>query len=45
VAEEAHQANADLVIIDRGHTAQPFGRLRSHAFGIIQQSPCPVLSV
>jgi nucleotide-binding universal stress UspA family protein len=45
VAEEACQANADLVIIDRGHAAEPFGRLRSHAFGIIQQSPCPVLSV
>jgi nucleotide-binding universal stress UspA family protein len=44
VAEEARQSKADLVIIDRGHTAQPFGRLRSHAFGIIQQSPCPVLS-
>jgi nucleotide-binding universal stress UspA family protein len=45
VAEEARQINVDLVIIDRGHTAQPFGRLRSHAFGIIQQSPCPVLSI
>jgi nucleotide-binding universal stress UspA family protein len=45
VAEVARQANMDLVIIDRGHAAEPFGRLRSHAFGIIQQSPCPVLSV
>jgi nucleotide-binding universal stress UspA family protein len=45
VAEGARQANADLVIIGRGHTSEPFGRLRSHAFGIIQQSPCPVLSI
>jgi len=25
--------------------ASPFGRIRTHAFGIIEQSPCPVLSV
>jgi len=43
VAEEAR--HADLVIIDRGHTFEPLGRLRTHAFGIIHQSPCPVLSV
>jgi nucleotide-binding universal stress UspA family protein len=45
VAEEARQMDADLVIIDRGHASQPFGRLRTNALGIIQQSPCPVLSV
>ena len=45
VAEEARQARADLVVIGRGSIGEPFGRLRTHAFGIVQQSPCPVLSV
>lgn len=45
VVEEARQASADLVIIGRGSVSEPFGRLRTHAFGIIQRSPCPVLSV
>ena len=42
--EEARQGEADLVIIGRGTVSEPFGRLRTHAFGIIQSSPCPVLS-
>jgi nucleotide-binding universal stress UspA family protein len=45
VAEEARQENADLVIIGRRALSAPFGRLRTHVFGIIQRSPCPVLSV
>jgi nucleotide-binding universal stress UspA family protein len=45
VAEEARQSIADLVVIGRGSVSEPFGRLRTHAFGIIQRSPCPVLSV
>ncbi len=45
VTEEASQAGADLVIVGRGSVAEPFGRLRTHAFGIIQRSLCPVLSV
>ncbi len=44
VTEQARQTDADLVIIDRGHVSEPFGRLRTHSYGIIQQSPCPVLS-
>ena len=43
--EEARQEAADLMIIGRGAVSEPFGRLRTHAFGIIQRSPCPVLSV
>lgn len=43
--EEARQEQADLMIIGRGSISEPFGRLRTHAFGIIQRSPCPVLSV
>lgn len=45
VSEHARREGADLVIIGRGSVAEPFGRLRTHAFGIIQQSPCPVISV
>ena len=43
--EEARQENADLLIIGRGSVGEPFGRLRTHTFGVIQRSPCPVLSV
>jgi nucleotide-binding universal stress UspA family protein len=43
--ELARQQQVDLMIIGRGRVAEPFGRLRTHALGIIQRSPCPVLSV
>lgn len=45
VAEEATREHADLVIAGRGSLAAPFGRLRTHVYGIIQRAPCPVLSV
>lgn len=45
VTEEARQEDADLVLIGRGSLQSTFGRLRTHAYGIIQRSPCPVLSV
>jgi nucleotide-binding universal stress UspA family protein len=45
VTEEARQEGADLVIIGRGTLQAPFGRLRTHAYGIVQAAPCPVLSV
>lgn len=44
VAEEARQEQADLVIIGRRTLSAPFGRLRTHVFGIVQRSPCPVIS-
>lgn len=43
--ETAREEKADLVVVGRGAIAEPFGRIRTHAFGIIEQSPCPVLSV
>jgi len=43
--EEAREDKADLVVVGRGALSEPFGRIRTHAFGIIEQSPCPVLSV
>ena len=45
IAEEARQEGADLVIIGRGTVQSSMGRLRSHAYAIIQKSPCPVVSV
>ena len=43
--ETAREAHADLLIVERVAVAEPFGRIRTHTFGIIEQSPCPVLSV
>jgi len=44
-----HQAalgfSADLVVIGRGVIQRPFGRLRSGAYEIIREAPCPVISV
>lgn len=45
VREEALRAHAGLVLIGRGVLHGTLGRLRTHAYGIIRQSPCPVLSV
>jgi nucleotide-binding universal stress UspA family protein len=45
VTEQLRQEHADLAIVGRGSVSEPFGRLRTHSFGIIQRSPCPVLSV
>ena len=43
--EMAREEKADLLIVGRGSLTEPFGRIRTHAFGIIERSPCPVLSV
>lgn len=45
VREEARRHGADLVVIGRGILLETLGRLRTHAYGIIRHSPCPVLSV
>jgi nucleotide-binding universal stress UspA family protein len=45
IAEEARREEADLIILGRGLLSSPLGRLRSNAYAIIQQSPCPVVSV
>jgi nucleotide-binding universal stress UspA family protein len=44
-AEAAREEKADLVVLGRGAVREPFARLRAHSFGIIERSPCPVLSV
>jgi nucleotide-binding universal stress UspA family protein len=45
VKDAASKLGADLVIIGRGRVHQTLGRLRSNAYAIIRDSPCPVLSV
>jgi nucleotide-binding universal stress UspA family protein len=45
VREEARRHEADLILIGRGMLHETLGRLRTHSYGIIRQSPCPVLSV
>jgi len=45
VAQAAEQQGVNLVLIGRGSLQATLGRLRTHAYGIIHKSPCPVLSV
>lgn len=45
IREEARRHAADLIVIGRGLLHETLGRLRTHAHGIIRQSPCPVISV
>jgi nucleotide-binding universal stress UspA family protein len=44
-----HQAaighSADIVVIGRGVIQKPLGRLRSGAYEIVREAPCPVISV
>jgi nucleotide-binding universal stress UspA family protein len=45
VCSFAESTGADLVIIGRGLPDGTAGRLRTNAYAIIRQSPCPVISV
>ncbi len=45
VQRAALDFNADLVVIGRGVLPEPLGRLRTHAYAVIRDAPCPVLSV
>jgi nucleotide-binding universal stress UspA family protein len=45
VCEMADRLKASLLVIGRGSAAGVFGRLRTNAYAIIRQSPCPVVSV
>lgn len=44
VAKVVLDKRADLVVIGRGVAQGTFGTLRTHAYDIIRQVPCPVLS-
>lgn len=45
VQDAAILNDADLVVTGRGKLHETFGRLRSNAYEIIRDSPCPVLSM
>jgi nucleotide-binding universal stress UspA family protein len=45
IRDLALRRRADLVVIGRGAIQKGFGRLHSHAYDIIRECPCPVLSV
>ena len=45
IRDLALRKRADLVVIGRGAIQKGFGRLHSHAYDIIRECPCPVLSV
>lgn len=43
VAEEIEEA--DLIVIGRGHLEESMGHLRTHAYEIICNAPCPVITL
>jgi nucleotide-binding universal stress UspA family protein len=45
ICAAADELKADVLVIGRGSAAGVFGRLRTNAYAIIRQSPCPVVSV
>jgi len=45
IRDVALSRDADLVLIGRGALPHFAGRLRSHAYAIVRDMPCPVLSV
>ncbi|HXS94849.1 MAG TPA: universal stress protein [Candidatus Limnocylindrales bacterium] len=45
ICKAAKTYAADVVMIGRGSASGVFGRLRTNAYAIIRQSPCPVVSV
>jgi nucleotide-binding universal stress UspA family protein len=45
IREAALLEHSDLIVIGRGHTQRQFGHLRTGAYSIIRESPCPVLSI
>jgi nucleotide-binding universal stress UspA family protein len=45
VCSFAQSIGADMLIIGRGDQCAATGRLRTNAYSIIRQAPCPVLSV
>jgi nucleotide-binding universal stress UspA family protein len=45
VRRAAEENQADLVVIGRGVLQKLFGRMRTHVYSVIRESPCPVISV
>lgn len=45
VRDMAKESRADVLVIGRSSRNGVWGRLRKHSYGIIRESPCPVISV
>jgi len=45
VSEAAKRWSADLLVIGRGHAPGLMGRLRTNAYAILRESPCPVAAI
>ncbi len=45
ICSAAGRIHADTLVVGRGSAAGVFGRLRTNAYAIIRESPCPVVSV
>jgi nucleotide-binding universal stress UspA family protein len=45
VRDFAERHSADLVLVGRGKIQKHFGRLRSNAYAIVRDAPCPVISM
>ena len=45
IREAAERLHADLLVIGRGRRAGMFGRLRTNAYAILRESPCPVAAI
>lgn len=45
VPEAVRDSGANLLVIGRGAQNGVLGRLRTHAYALIRESPCPVISV
>jgi nucleotide-binding universal stress UspA family protein len=45
VRRAAEDISADLVVIGRGVMQELFGRMRTHVYSVIRETPCPVISV
>ena len=45
VRSAAEGAHADLLVVGRHSSSGLLGRLRAHAYAIVREAPCPVISV
>jgi len=45
IRQIATERSVDLIVIARGAVRTGAGRLRAHSYGIVNEAPCPVLSV
>ncbi|HEY7390638.1 MAG TPA: universal stress protein, partial [Bryobacteraceae bacterium] len=45
VGAVAEECGANLLVIGRGHAAGVLGRLRTNAYAILRESPCPVAAI